>query len=113
MRVAANRTAVDRFNFGVQLRVRNRWDVYLPTVSPFTQTHAMESMRTRNRNQSCDRGIHTFQTDWTCGEFIRISMRYGLGDGIFHVDHNGQNVYNMTYFGLYDLIRYKVYIKTL
>lgn len=63
----------------------------------------MECMRTGNRDQSCDCRVHAFQTDWTCGEFIRIAMRNGLGDGIFHVDDHGQNVHDMAYLRLYDL----------
>lgn len=63
----------------------------------------MEGMRTGNRNQSCDCGVHALQADRTCGEFVSIAMRNGLGDGIFHVDDHRQNVHDMTYLRLYDL----------
>ena len=42
----------------------------LPTISPLTEAHTMESVRTWDSDQPCDCRVHAFQADWTGRKFV-------------------------------------------
>lgn len=46
--------------------------MYAPAVAPFAQTCAVEGMRARHGDQSCDGRVHAFQTYRTRRELVYV-----------------------------------------
>jgi hypothetical protein len=62
------------------------WCENIPTVAPFTQTGAMESMRAGYCNETSDGRIHPFETDRAGRQLVDSRIRKSLSGEVICVN---------------------------